>query len=94
VEMPGTTGHDVLSFCRAIFPEVPVVLMSAVAKEFRDPELEQGATAFLEKPFESDRLLAVLSMACGKTAGERAGVVLDSGRKGRTEPALKSTSRS
>jgi FixJ family two-component response regulator len=79
--MPGTTGLEVLSFSRAIFPEVPEVLISALAEEFRDPELERGASAFLEKPFDSDRLLRVLRAACRKTAGERAGVAMDSGDK-------------
>ena len=81
VEMPRTTGFEVLSFCRAIFPEMPVILMSALAEEFRDPELERGASAFLEKPFDGDRLLRVLRAACRKTAGERAGVAMDSGGK-------------
>lgn len=82
VEMPRRTGLAVLSFCRAMFPEVPVVLMSAIAEGFRDPELKRGAYAFIEKPFDGDYLLRVLRAACRKTAGEGARVAMNGGDKG------------
>jgi DNA-binding response OmpR family regulator len=71
VEMPRITGFDVLAFCRAAFPRVPVILMSATSNEYRDPALERGAYAYVEKPFNGDDLLRVLRTACRITAEER-----------------------
>jgi DNA-binding response OmpR family regulator len=74
VEMPRTTGFDILAYCRTASPGMPVVLMSAMTGDLRDPVLEQGASAYLEKPFGADEVLRALRMACRKTAGERVGV--------------------
>jgi CheY-like chemotaxis protein len=74
VEMPRMTGLDILSYCRTASPDVPVILMSAITGDPRNPVLEQGAFACLEKPFAADELLCALRMACGtKTVEERAG---------------------
>jgi DNA-binding response OmpR family regulator len=71
VEMPRTTGFEVLTFCRVNFPQVPVILMSATSKEeFSNPALEQGAWAYIEKPFDSDELLRILRLACRTTREE------------------------
>jgi two-component system, chemotaxis family, chemotaxis protein CheY len=74
VEMPRTTGFDILAYCRTATPGLPVVLMSGVTGDLRDPVLEQGASGYLEKPFDTDEVLRALRMACWKTAGERVGV--------------------
>ena len=71
VEMPRITGFDVLAFCRAAFPRVPVILMSATSIEYRNPALLRGACAYVEKPFNGDDLLRVLRTACRTTAEER-----------------------
>jgi DNA-binding NtrC family response regulator len=63
VEMPRTTGFEVLEFCRAVFPRVPVVLMSSAAREHQNP-LERFAYAYVEKPFDGSDLLRVLRAAC------------------------------
>jgi DNA-binding response OmpR family regulator len=71
VEMPRTTGFEVLAFCRVSFPRVPVILMSAMSKEeVRDPALERGAWAYLEKPFDSNELLRILRLACRASTEE------------------------
>ena len=63
VEMPRMTGLDILSYCRTASPDVPVILMSAITGDPRNPVLEQGAFACLEKPFAADELLCALLMA-------------------------------
>lgn len=73
VEMPGTTGLDVLEFCRVIFPRVPVILMSAISEEYRKPALKRGAWAYVEKPFDGDELLRVLRAACRTSTGKQTG---------------------
>ena len=73
VEMPRTTGLEVLAFCRAIFPRVPVILMSAISEEYRKPAARRGAWAYVEKPFTGDEVLRVLRAACGTTTEEGAG---------------------
>ena len=75
VEMPRTTGFEVLVFCRAVFPQVPVILMSATSKEHRNPTLERSAYAWIEKPFDGSELLRVLRAACGTTPVIHAAVV-------------------
>jgi DNA-binding response OmpR family regulator len=70
VEMPRTTGFEVLEFCRAVFPQVPVVLMSAAAQENRNAALERFAYAYVEKPFAGSDLLRLLRTACRTTMGE------------------------
>jgi DNA-binding response OmpR family regulator len=67
----GLMRFEVLTFCRVNFPQVPVILMSATSKEeFSNPALEQGAWAYIEKPFDSDELLRILRLACRTTREE------------------------
>lgn len=72
VDMPRNGGFDVLAFCRTVFPRVPVILMSAISAEHRDPALKKGAWAYVEKPFTADDLLHVLHAASRTTMGEGA----------------------
>jgi DNA-binding NtrC family response regulator len=52
VRMPGATGHDVLTRVRELSPDIPVLLMSAVASVEEVLLLQnEGATLFLRKPF-------------------------------------------
>ncbi len=52
VRMPGATGHDVLKHVRSLSPDIPVLVMSAVASVEEVLQLQhEGATLFLRKPF-------------------------------------------
>ena len=65
--MPRLSGADFLSLSRILWPNVPVIVVSAYAA----PSVEgfpRGAFAWLIKPFESKVLLQVLQTAVQSTA--------------------------
>ena len=55
LEMPVGNGWDLLTFCHATRPELPVLLMSGSTLG-RRPEVERWAAGFLPKPFQFDKL--------------------------------------
>lgn len=59
VQMSGLTGHETLKAIRAIYPEMPVVLMSAYGK----PEELADDVTYLEKPFNLDNLVSAVTNA-------------------------------
>jgi len=65
--MPRLSGADFLSFSRILWPDIPVIIVSADAA----PSLEgipRGAFAWLIKPYRREELLQVLRMAVQTTA--------------------------
>jgi CheY-like chemotaxis protein len=61
VEMPVMNGFDLLQFVRLRWPDLPVILMSATGNaERREAARAYGATAFLQKPVNSDHLAALI----------------------------------
>lgn len=57
VEMPGMDGFDLLQDIRLLYPQMPVILMSASRNdELRRAARVCGAQAFLEKPVNVDQL--------------------------------------
>lgn len=57
VEMPGMDGFDLLQNIRQLYPQMPVILMSAYCdQERRRAAHACGAQAFLEKPVNADQL--------------------------------------
>jgi CheY-like chemotaxis protein len=57
IAMPGRSGHDLARDVAALWPELPVVLMSGHADALVRPS---AATAFLRKPFTIDDLTSVV----------------------------------
>jgi CheY-like chemotaxis protein len=56
IRMPGMSGIDLVLAARALYPDLPVIVMTAF-KSADITALEQGPfTRFLEKPFEFDKL--------------------------------------
>ncbi|HSS30017.1 MAG TPA: response regulator [Nitrospiraceae bacterium] len=65
--MPRLSGADFLSLSRILWPDIPVIIVSAYAT----PSLEgipRGAFAWLIKPYTREELLQVLRMAVQTTA--------------------------
>ena len=63
IRMPGMSGIDLVLAARGLYPELPVVVMTAF-KPADMTKLDQGPfTRFLEKPFEFDALLALVEAA-------------------------------
>lgn len=68
VEMPVMNGFDLLQFIRLRWPEVPVILMSATSNaQRRETARLYGATAFLEKPVNSDHLSALIGTRANRS---------------------------
>ncbi len=62
VQMPGMDGHTLLRTLKASRPEVPVILMTAYGQIERAVQaIRDGAADYLPKPFEADRLLAIVA---------------------------------
>jgi len=62
VQMPGADGHALLQAVKARHPDLPVVLMTAYGQiEKAVKAMQDGAADYLPKPFEPDRLLAVVA---------------------------------
>jgi signal transduction histidine kinase len=60
VQMPGCDGYDVLTFARAMRPEMPVILMSGYTERVRGEGGEEEPDAFIEKPFTAKQLDAAI----------------------------------
>ncbi len=61
ISMPGMTGLELLRHCRRICPETAVVLMTAYgSKEIAIEALNEGASYYVEKPFDIDEMQTVV----------------------------------
>jgi CheY-like chemotaxis protein len=72
--MPGWNGVDALTALATLEPRPAVVVMSAYLSESRGEAWvtrarELGATLFLQKPFNTTELLAVVQQALGERDG-------------------------
>jgi CheY-like chemotaxis protein len=63
--MPRVSGADLLSLSRILWPNVPVIIVSAYAAPLEG--IPRGAFAWLIKPYEREELLQVLRMAVQTT---------------------------
>ena len=61
IRMPGLTGLDILPGIRKLQPEVPIIVITAFGSdEVRQRALERGATAYLEKPIQFNKLRSLV----------------------------------
>jgi two-component system response regulator FixJ len=65
VQMPGTSGVELLEFLRARGIDTPVILMTANVERLGDRGAAAGALTVLRKPFTEDALLHWIARACG-----------------------------
>jgi two-component system response regulator FlrC len=79
VQMPGMDGHDLLRAIKQRHPGLPVVLMTAYGQiERAVTAMRDGAADYLPKPFEPDRLLAVVARyACGPRSQDDPDLVVE-----------------
>ncbi|HKI74354.1 MAG TPA: histidine kinase N-terminal 7TM domain-containing protein [Pseudomonadales bacterium] len=62
VTMPEMDGYGLLANIQSARPDIPVVLVSGFhAREFEDRELDKRHVTFLQKPFDSEALIAALA---------------------------------
>lgn len=72
VRMPGLGGFELLEILLADERRAPAVLMSADADaSLRERAMREGAVAFLEKPFDGQRLLDAVRHALSLDAERR-----------------------
>lgn len=68
LRMPFVTGMTVLYAIHEVFPELPVIVLTAFGgPEVREACREHGAAAFLEKPLDSRELIRAAREALGLT---------------------------
>jgi DNA-binding NtrC family response regulator len=67
IRMPGMDGLALLNQVRERWPDVPVILMTAMGWSPEAQALHDGAFAFLEKPIDVERLVALIQAAQAKT---------------------------
>lgn len=61
LHLPGMNGLELTKLIRTIFPDTPIVVMTALSRErYENKAFEMGASAFLEKPFEPRRFREVI----------------------------------
>ena len=68
--MPRLNGMELLSLCRIVWPDTPVVIVSGDPDNISDMAIHQGAQAWIHKPFEASRLLEILRQALHTTTDE------------------------
>jgi len=67
LDMPIGDGWELLSYCHAQHPTVPVLITSGAALGKR-PEIERWAAGYLPKPFSFERIRAELHRLVGRAA--------------------------
>ena len=69
LQMPGRSGHELLSVLAARDHRLPVIVMTGNADQrTRKQVLDSGAVAILEKPFDADDLIDTIRAAQDKFA--------------------------
>jgi len=72
LRMPFVSGVTVAYAIHEIFPQLPVIVLTAFGSpDVRDVCREQGAAAFLEKPLDSEELIRTVREALGLVAPAR-----------------------
>ena len=64
ISMPGMTGLELLDKIKALYPQVPVILMTAYSETLSVTLLrDNGAFDFIKKPFSPDTLVSTVRKA-------------------------------
>ena len=67
INMPGLSGHDLLSHIRSTHPATPVIVISGIAVEDTAKVFDQlGAFAYFSKPFDLDAVEDAVNRAIGR----------------------------
>ncbi|HEX3479647.1 MAG TPA: sigma-54 dependent transcriptional regulator [Kofleriaceae bacterium] len=72
LRMPGADGMEVLRTAARLFPQIPVIMITAYGSVGQAVEaIKAGAFDYIEKPFEQDSLRAIVEKAIGQAAANR-----------------------
>ena len=67
-DMPHLNGRELLSFSRATWPQIPIIMLSGELPESSDEVHRLGAYAWIEKPYDTWLLLEIIRDAADATA--------------------------
>jgi DNA-binding NtrC family response regulator len=88
IRMPGMDGFSVLEQARRAHPNVPVVMVTAYSDtETAIQAMRRGAYEYLVKPFDTDRVRALVEAARKQRALTRASVLLGGDDGDQSSPA-------
>ena len=69
INMPGTSGLDLLPKAKAVRPDVPIIMITAYGDaETKRKALERGAESLLTKPIDFTTLRSEIEMRVGSAA--------------------------
>jgi DNA-binding NtrC family response regulator len=72
LRMPGADGMEVLRTAARMFPQVPVIMITAYGSVGQAVEaIKAGAFDYIEKPFEQDSIRTIVDKAIGQAAANR-----------------------
>ncbi|HEU4730056.1 MAG TPA: sigma-54 dependent transcriptional regulator [Kofleriaceae bacterium] len=72
LRMPGADGMEVLRTAARLFPQVPVIMITAYGSVGQAVEaIKAGAFDYIEKPFEQDSIRTIVEKAIGQAAANR-----------------------
>ncbi|SEF66601.1 DNA-binding transcriptional response regulator, NtrC family, contains REC, AAA-type ATPase, and a Fis-type DNA-binding domains [Bryocella elongata] len=70
--LPGESGIDLLPRIKALAPELPVIMITAYGTVGNVVDaIRAGASNFVQKPWDNEKLLADIRAAIGKSSAER-----------------------
>src|SRR5436190_5757265 len=97
--LPGRSGLDILPEIRAVDPQISVIMITAYGNvEDAVRAMQSGATNFIQKPWDNEKLLADVRAAVGRRRAEEENIQLKRALKrrynfesivGKAEPMLK-----
>jgi DNA-binding NtrC family response regulator len=83
--LPGESGIDLLPRIKSLVPELPVIMITAYGTVNNVVDaIRAGASNFVQKPWDNEKLLADIRLAIGKTRAEQEVVQLKRTLKQRT----------
>lgn len=62
--MPRLNSLPFIEFCRMMWPETPIILMSGDGYAIDHPDLVKGIFGCIAKPFDPPRLIELVNQAC------------------------------
>ena len=71
--MPRLNGLQFIETCRVMWPETPIILMSADSSVTDRPDLVKGVFGCVTKPFALTHLIALVNQACRNSPLRRIG---------------------
>ena len=83
--LPGESGIDLLPRIKSLVPDLPVIMITAYGTVNNVVDaIRAGASNFVQKPWDNEKLLADIRSAIGKHTAEQQVVVLKKALKQRT----------